>query len=593
MAGWVLAWPQDEASPDTKRWAQSVAAATRYGGDMVELRIDRVALAAWRRPGGEFPMSGRIVSAGGAQVAWMGQCVDDAGDATPEAIEQIGARSFQDSVVSRLNGPFAAAMVCAEPFEVRVLTDRHRHYPIYFHQNSKVCVASTEIRCIAPWLDRAELDLEAVDMLLRCGELIDQQTLLRGVHMLPPGSLLTDSSNGVAQRRYWSMRSEGGGSVASSANELGARLMTGIRRLEAVTPRPGITLSGGLDSRIILDLCRRPEQIPSFTWGLPGCRDIVRAQEFAALVRSPHVVRHWQPEAFPALWPRGVDLTGGSCGIESMFMLPFVALLASSCDVVFNGLAGDVILGGNWLKHAWLDEPDIQRLGRAVWRWRVPEAQDRLVDRLMRSARQRESAADQWVASIAARQGGRPIERLNDWLIENRIFRTTNCGTMLLRGGVESHSPFFDRDFIDALSRVRQEHKVKHRLYLAVMNRVAPRSASIPWQRTNVRPARGYYANLAAMAAQRVIARAARPFGIEPFSRLKVADVPAWFRGPWRAAVEGVLLNETFYDRGFVRPEVVREVWNAHLAGADHSRQIGVLVAVELFARSLIDREPT
>jgi hypothetical protein len=164
---------------------------------------------------------------------------------------------------------------------------------------------------------------------------------------------------------------------------------------------------------------------------------------------------------------------------------------------------------------------------------------------------------------------------------------------MLLRGGVESHSPFFDRDFIDALSRVRQEHKVKHRLYLAVMNRVAPRSASVPWQRTNVKPARGYYANLAAMAAQRVVARAARPFGIEPFRRLKVADVPAWFRGPWRPAVEDVLLNEAFHDRGIVRPEVVRELWNAHLAGADHSRQIGALVAVELFARTLTERKAT
>jgi asparagine synthetase B (glutamine-hydrolysing) len=586
----LLAWSRDDAPPDTKRWTQSVDAATRYGGDMVEFRVDRAALGAWRRPEGEFPISGRIVSAADVHVAWVGQCVDDAGDASREAIQQISAPSLQDSAVSRLNGPFAAAMIRTEPFEVRVLTDRHRHYPIYFHQDSRVIVASTELRCVAPWLDRAELDLEAVDMLLRCGELIDEQTLLRGVRILSPGSVLTNSNSGLAQRRYWSMHSEGRGSVASNADDLGARLVTGIRRQEAASTRPGITLSGGLDSRIILDLCRQPERIPSFTWGLPGCRDIVCAEEFAALVRSPHVVRHWEPEAFPALWARGVDLTGGSCGVESMFMLPFVALLASRCDVVFNGLAGDVILGGNWLKHAWLGEPDIRRLGHSVWRWRVPEAQDRLVDRLMQSARQLESATDRWVESIAARRGGRPIERLNDWLIENRIFRTTNCGTMLLRGGVESHSPFFDRDFIDALSRVRQEHKVKHRLYLAVMNRVAPRAASVRWQRTNVRPARGYYANLAAMAAQRVIARAARPFGLEPFGRLKVADVPAWLRGPWRAAVEGILLNETLYDRGFVRPEVVRELWSDHLAGADHSRQISALVAVELFARTLIDR---
>jgi hypothetical protein len=300
-------------------------------------------------------------------------------------------------------------------------------------------------------------------------------------------------------------------------------------------------------------------------------------------------VRHWEPEAFPALWARGVDLTGGSCGIEGMFMLPFVGLLASSCDVVFNGLAGDVILGGNWLKHSWLKEPDIERLGRSVWRWRVPEQTDSLVDRLTRRAPGMSSAGARWVASIAAREGARPVERLNDWLLENRIFRTTNCGTMLLRGGVESHSPFFDRDFIDVLARAGQEQKFKHRLYLAVMNDVAPRSASVAWQRTNVKPARGFYANLGAMAIQSLVSRAARPFGIEPYADLKVADPQGWFRGPWREACESTLLSSRFQERGLVDGDVLRGIWNDHLGGADHTRQLSVLLAIEFFARSMID----
>src|SRR4030095_5844786 len=115
----------------------------------------------------------------------------------------------------------------------------------------------------------------------------------------------------------------------------------------------------------------------------------------------------------------------------------------------------------------------------------------------------------------------------NDWFLENRIFRTTNCGTMLLRGGVESHAPFFDNDFIDLLSRVDQARKFKHRLYLAVMNQTAPRAASVRWQRTNVKPARGYYLNLGAMAYQKIVGRICAPMGIEPFKDLRVADPAA------------------------------------------------------------------
>jgi len=592
MAGWLLVWAQGNLALDSDRWKRSARAAVRYGGVFTEEFQDRIALGAWRRGSGEFPASGTITSLAGAQVAWVGQCVSDAGDAgdaSAQAMSVVAANPFDDAVAARLNGPFGGAVIRTEPFEVRVVTDRQRHYPVYVHHGPRVSVASTEMRCVVPWLERTELSRDAVDMLLRCGELIDRQTLLHGVEMLPPGTVLIDTGNCRTERRYWSMRSDGSGTPAVTAEQLGQALKVGVRRMEAASPSLGITLSGGLDSRIILDLCQNPQQVPSFTWGLPGCRDIVCASEFASVVSSPHVVKHWTPEAFPPLWSRGVDLTGGNCGVDSMFMLPFVPLVSSACGVVLNGLAGDVILGGNWLKHSWLAEQDGESLGRAAWQWRVSEAQDHLVDRLMARTPGASSASDRWVASIARHEGARPIERLNDWFIENRIFRTTNCGTMILRGGVESHSPFFDRDFIDVLTRVNQDQKFKHRLYLDMMNAVAPRAASVKWQRTNVKPASGYHANLAAMVFQRLVTKACAPLGVTPFRDLQVADLAGWFRGPWRQEVEKIIQSDSFRQRGIVNSGVVDELWRAHLDGADHGRQISVLVATELFARLTVD----
>ena len=565
--------------------------ALRYGGAKAEHRSGRVALGAWRRNGGEFPRSGTISPYAGTQVAWIGQCVEDSGDATGQAISLMAADKFDDSLVATLNGPFAAVAFRERPFEVRVVTDRHRHYPVYVHRGSKVVVASTEMRCVVPWLERVALDRDSVDMLLRCGELIDRMTMLEGVEMLTPGTVLSDFGRGPTDRRYWSMRHDGsrGGNLGATAEHLAKRIKTAVRRIQAVTPRLGVTLSGGLDSRMILDLCERPEGVPSFTWGLPGCRDIVCASKFAALVKSPHTVKHWDPEAFPPLWPRGVDLTAGSYGVESMYMLPFVPLLASACDVVLNGLAGDAILGGNFLKYSWLGERDVMRLGRVVWRWRVSEGEDRLVDQLTGRGPGDTAAGERWTVSIASRKGARPVERLNDWLYENRVFRNTSCGTMLLRAGVESHAPFFDRDFIDSVIAVRQEHKFKHRLYLEVMRRAAPQAASVTWQRTNIAPARGYLANLAAMAFHRAATQACAPFGFNPFRSLAVADTGGWLRGPWRRNVDEILFNNQTLDRGLVNPDVARQMWNSHLNGADHTRQLGVLIAIEFFARQMID----
>lgn len=405
MAGWLVVWTRDDTPPNPGQWELSIRAALRYGGLIAEYRSGRVALGAWRRDGGEFPRNGTIVVHPSAQVAWVGQCVEDSGDTTGQAISLLAADRFDDSLVAALNGPFAAVVFRESPFEIRVVTDRHRHYPVYVHRRGKVVVASTEIRCVAPWLARAKLDRDSVDMLLRCGELIDRMTMLEDVEMLTPGTVLNDSGHGPTERRYWSMRHDGSGAgtLEATAEHLAGRIKTAVRRLDSVTPRLGVTLSGGLDSRMILGLCEQPERVPSFTWGLPGCRDIVCASKFAALVKSPHIVKHWDQQAFPPLWPQGVDLTAGGYGIEGMYMLPFVPLLASACDVVLNGLAGDAFLGGNFLKYSWLGEQDITRLGRAVWRWRVSENEDRLVDRLTGRRPGDSAAGERWAASIAAR----------------------------------------------------------------------------------------------------------------------------------------------------------------------------------------------
>jgi asparagine synthase (glutamine-hydrolysing) len=595
MAGFLVAWTSDGVLPDAHAWAQAQSIALRYGGAVHTHLAAPCAVLAWHRSSGEFAHSGKIFAVENRQIAWLGQCVDDSGEASQQAMPALAHAVWNDAAAARLNGPFAAVVVGAEPFTVRVVTDRYRHYPVYLYKGAQVTVATTDMRCLLPFMPQRAFNLAAVDMLLRSGELIDRETLLEGVELLPPGTVLASTGNvpgtlQTTERRYWAMRHDGvaAHSIANTADNLAQRLTTAVRRLEAVSPRLGITLSGGLDSRIILDLCRHPEQVPSFTWGQPGCRDIACASQFAQVVRSPHTVKHWVPEAFPPLWSKGVDLTAGAFGIESMYMLPFIPLLASHCDVVLNGLAGDAILGGNFIKHEWLRETDVLRLGNALWRWRVTEAEDQLVDGLkVRSANV--PAGQRWAASIAARDGARPIERANDWLYENRVFRNTNAGTLLLRSGVESHSPFFDNDFIDAVTAVRQEHKFKHRLYLEVMRRAAPRAASVTWQRTNIPPAWGYHANFAAMAMHRIVGKLASPFGVAPFKSLKVADPAAWLRGEWRAAVERILFAPQTLQRGVWDADAAQSLWHAHLAGANHTRQLAAMISVELFARQVLD----
>jgi asparagine synthase (glutamine-hydrolysing) len=555
-------------------------------------------LAAWRRKSGEFPESGRLHEGAGGLLAWVGQTLEDSGDSSKEAIALLqGCAS--DEQIAGLNGPFAAARIHSRErspqrpqFDGRITvwTDRYRQYPVYVHRRDGLVAASTDVRCVIAFVDRPRVDEGAVDLFLRTGELIDRRTLIAGVEILPPGTELSLRDGTLRERRYWRLRHEPerGRRPEDWADELGGRMQAAVRRIEGASPRLGVTLSGGLDSRLILGLCAEPRRVPSFTWGLPGCRDIACARAFARRVGSPHTVQHWEPEKFVPLWPRGVALTVGGTGIENMYMLPFVGLLAEHADVVLNGLAGDVFLGGNFLKLGWIREQSISGLAEKTWRWRVSAEQDAQVDGL---TGRRGEARQQWMESIAREgaSGRRPIERLHDWLHENRLFRSTNAGTMLLRDGLESHAPFFDRDVVDALLRTPMELKHKHRLYLRMLKRWCPAAAAVPWQRTAIPPGWGVTAMLASLAFHRGARAALRPLGVKPFKSLAVADPSGWLRGPWRDAAASIVLDEETLSRSWVNAEVLRNIFKGHQDGVDATRVLSGVITVELACRALME----
>lgn len=594
MAGWVLVWSRNQEPLAPERWQRCLRVIAQ-DDTIVATHEDRaVALGTWHRTAGEFPYSGKLTHHDdGTVTAWVGQCLEDDGDASDRAIELLGRAMPDLDEVARLNGMFAAAIVHPAAGGVSVWTDRHKHYPVYAADTDDWRVASTELRCVLPWLTGRTLNLEAIDLLLRTGELIDRMTLLKEVDVVPSATWLHDDGRELSARRYWRLRfaPEDGLGARQVVERVGAALTTALRRIQATNTQLGVPLSGGLDSRLLLGLCAQPQQVPSFTWGLPECRDIQCAASFAAAVGAPHHVRHWEPAGMPAAWRRGVVASAGGFGVHEMHVLPFVDLVAEHCTAVLNGLAGDALLGGNFLKWSWLREPRLEPLAEMTWGWRVSPEQDMHVNRILKRRDAIGAGRRAWVQSIQQHNHTRPAAALNEWLFENRVFRFTNCGTLLFRQRVESYAPFFDRDVVDLLLRVPLESKLKHGLYLRVLRHACPAAANVRWQRTMLPPAWGYWPNLASMAGQRALQRAARALGRDAFPGLAPAKPTEWFRTQWRKATENLLLGERTLDRGLFDPEALRVLWRAHQAGANLTTQLGTLLTIELFAREMVDDE--
>ena len=62
-----------------------------------------------------------------------------------------------------------------------------------------------------------------------------------------------------------------------------------------------------------------------------------------------------------------------------------------------------------------------------------------------------------------------------------------------------------------------------------------------------------------------------------------------WLRGPSRAYLRAVLLEERTLERGFARADGVRRLLDEHDAGRDHSNAPGLLLGLELWSRQFAD----
>jgi len=552
---------------------------------------DSVLAVTWRRERGEFPHSGTLTKdKHGGCLLWVGQVLSDAGDASLQSIERQLASSEPLADVTDLNGPFVAAAIPAGTRKIVICNDRFGHYPLYHYQVGELNVVATHIELILQWMYEPTIDQDALNLYMRAGELLDGSTMIDGVRFIGGGSRICAGERCVNIDRWWQMRlvPRATISITEAAEGCGTLLRRAVHRMCAANERIGVPLSGGLDSRFLLGLCPDPSRVPSFTMGLSGCRDVRYAEQFAALVRSPHQTFIWEPGFFPPLWSEGVAATAGAFGIGDMFMLPYAARFAAGCDVTLNGLAGDAMLGGNFVKLKWLRADSIEALGRSTWAWRVSESANSRADQLLDGRAGRDLAVATWMSSLASDQSNSPSTRLVEWLFSNRVFRFTNCGTSLLRRHVESHAPFFDNEFVEWMSILPLSYRYKHRLYLKCILGACPAGAAVPWQRSRIKPAWGLIANLTSLAIQRAIGVVDRRVGTSFLSDAKVADPGSWLRsGPWAECARHILLSEACLDRGVFRADAVRSIMESHAFGRDETRTISRLVSIELFARQL------
>lgn len=497
-----------------------------------------------------------------------------------------------------MNGAFFCVLWDPASRTLVCCNDRFGLYPMYWSTSGgRFCVAGRALCSVLAGTSSGEWDLSAVAQMLTTNDLCGETTLLKDVKTFPQATLLVLAEGEPRWRRYWNYDyapAFEGRRLREIAETIGDAFVRAVDRQCPPGKTIGVTLSGGLDSRCILAAAKKNgREIRTFTWGEPRCYDRIFAREASERLGGQHEEHDYRYGRFVDAFRDHGRVVEGTANLCDAHMLTHADLLSGKCDVVLNGYAGDVIMGGSYLRSEWMRGQGDAELARRIFDWRtilLPE--DRLGDALPDPARLGgEELPSARYQALMSDMGRLPApDKVDRFILENRIRRHTSSGTVQIRRYAESVAPFFDYDLVDLETSVPAAFRFEHRFYLEMMRTKLPEAARIRWQRTLLPPGVPEAVSVMAKAALKAAKIAQNRTGLKILSgSLSPVDFNAWFRSPGADPLESA-----FKDRDPVADEVLlpafcASAWDEHRAGKNLALRLGTIAALRSFSAALGD----
>jgi asparagine synthase (glutamine-hydrolysing) len=183
------------------------------------------------------------------------------------------------------------ARVCA------VFNDRYGRERMFVHSDGVRTYFASEVKAIlAAVPGTRQFDAAGLAEFLACGCTRGTRSLYRGIEILEPGTLLFFTSAGARRRRYFKPQDLEELQPVSAAEFLESfreSLRNAVRSSPSTARKLGVSLTGGLDSRMVIaSLDAPPDSIACYTFGsmFRTTGDVAVAQAVARSCGQPHQV---------------------------------------------------------------------------------------------------------------------------------------------------------------------------------------------------------------------------------------------------------------------------------------------------------------
>jgi asparagine synthetase B (glutamine-hydrolysing) len=590
----LFGWQANQSGESARAVVHCMAAALRvHARQVVEFwGDDSLAVGMFLPPplaNEETAPLAHVVSAGGRFALWMcGEVFD--WDGLP--IDGPRRKTVAQQLLTRLTTEGAAALRELDgEYQVVVFdranrslalhTDRFAALPIYWSSNRSGFAFAGGVRGVlmAPEVE-CRPDVTAIREAVSFGGYrLRQRTNVEDVAMAPPAAVLTVCGGEVRTRRYWSW-AESPTATERPCHERLDRARDAWRhamaaRLEG-SRKPGLLLSGGLDSRAILAEAsvQRPGDIMAVSYGVPECDDVRYARRAA---RAAGAQWHLHP-LYGAGWLERrlshLHATDGLVNLVDLMHMEVLPQLADHMDVYLSGYIGDVVSGSTYFD---IQTPDdlLAQLPYYGGTLGMPHAQARDV-----------------AGQLLQETAGSPRFAIYDHKFPQAINRVTEAA----RPWVRVRRPFVDYRFwrqayeVPAALR-RQHHWHEHWLRSTYPNLFA----RIPNQRTGVPPGASRFRHQVTRAtrygARRVLGAASRAgLPVRVPQRSYHPDWEAWRRPEVRGLISDTILrSDSIVGQVFGRPALADTLGDYFERDAAPTQVIGALFVFEHYHRTLSD----
>jgi hypothetical protein len=490
-----------------------------------------------------------------------------------EAIAASGPRAIAD-----LDGEYQIAIWHARSRSLLLLNDRFAALPLYIAASSRGTAFGGGVRGVlmAPGVS-ADPDPQAIrEAVTFGGYRLGGRTNIRDVRMIPPAAAVEISPGSTRITRYWTW-SELHDGDATNEDELleqtrGAWNTAVARRLDRAE-RPGLTLSGGLDSRAILaEASRQRDHIRAVTYGVPQSDDVRIAARAARAAGAEWDLFPLYTDGWLERRTNRILETDGLMDLVDLMHTEVLEHLPAAFDVYLSGYIGDAVAGSTLL----VAERPRDFLATMPYYGGA----------LSLGCEEALAVAEQLIQATP----GAP--RFAAY--EHKLPQSTNRITAAARPYAAVRRPFVDYQFFEVCQRIRPAWRASHRWRERWLGSTYPELfAWIPNQQTGV-PAQSsrvrWHVTRVARFAWRRALRTARAAGVSVVvpERSYHPDERYWSMPDERSRIERTILrNDSISCDVFGRSKVESTLRHFFEHGSGPVQVIGALYVFEHYHQSL------